>query len=374
VSESSGAAPSYWDYLRVEDLLSLQGGLGDDDGQLSDHELLFVIVHQVYELWFKLVLRELATARDVMNRDPVPDQDLSTACASLHRIVTILDVAARHFAVVETLTTRDFLDFREKLLPASGFQSAQLRELEILLGLQEKDRLHLGWEGSYLDMLKSHDGSESPALARVLARREDRPTFRETLDAWLWRTPIRGSTPDNDGDAATVRAFVDDFLVAQATELAGGEERALQQARSASERERLQGRYAAEKQSAGDFLHAADVAEPDRERRARIRAAVLFIETYRELPLLAWPRELLDGVVSLEQTFVVFRQRHARMVERVIGRRTGTGGSAGVEYLDQTALEYRIFRDVWAIRTVLVRGAAAPPLEDEAFYGFRFQD
>ena len=61
-------------------------------------------------------------------------------------------------------------------------------------------------------------------------------------------------------------------------------------------------------------------------------AAALFVETYRELPLLAWPREVLDSLVELEQQFVVFRQRHARMAERVIGRRAGTGGTAGVAY------------------------------------------
>ena len=106
-------------------------------------------------------------------------------------------------------------------------------------------------------------------------------------------------------------------------------------------------------------------------RRRRIRAAMLFIETYRELPLLAWPREVLDALVELEQQFVIFRQRHARMVERIIGRRTGTGGSAGVDYLDKTALSYRVFRDLWAIRTLQVRRDAAPPLERADFYGFR---
>ena len=75
-------------------------------------------------------------------------------------------------------------------------------------------------------------------------------------------------------------------------------------------------------------------------RRSRIRASILFIWTYPELPLLSWPRELLDQLVALEQVFVVFRQRHARMVERVIGRRTGTGGSAGVDYLDRIVLEF----------------------------------
>ena len=75
--------------------------------------------------------------------------------------------------------------------------------------------------------------------------------------------------------------------------------------------------------------------------------------------------------MSFEQAFVIFRQRHARMVERVIGRRTGTGGSAGVDYLDQTALRYRIFRDVWAVRTLLVQKTELPPLENAELYGFR---
>src|SRR5207244_10080880 len=107
------------------------------------------------------------------------------------------------------------------------------------------------------------------------------------------------------------------------------------------------------------------------ERTRRIRCAMVFIETYRELPLLAWPREVLDALVEVEQLFVIFRQRHARMVERIIGRRTGTGGSAGVDYLDTTALKYRIFRDLWAIRTLQIRRAAAPELENAAFYEFR---
>jgi tryptophan 2,3-dioxygenase len=79
----------------------------------------------------------------------------------------------------------------------------------------------------------------------------------------------------------------------------------------------------------------------------------------------------LDSIVEVEQAFVIFRQRHARMVERMIGRRTGTGGSAGVDYLDQTALRYRVFRDLWAVRTLQVPRSSAPGLENAAFYGFR---
>ena len=78
-----------------------------------------------------------------------------------------------------------------------------------------------------------------------------------------------------------------------------------------------------------------------------------FIESYRDLPLLAWPRLLIDTVVELEEQLVLWRTRHARMVERTIGRRMGTGGSAGVDYLDQTA-RYRIFTELWAVRTLLL--------------------
>jgi tryptophan 2,3-dioxygenase len=105
-----------------------------------------------------------------------------------------------------------------------------------------------------------------------------------------------------------------------------------------------------------------------------LRAAIVFIESYRELPLLAWPREVLDSIVALEQSFLVFRQRHARMVERVIGRRTGTGGSAGVDYLDQTALRYRVFPDLWAVRTLLIRRDVLPPVSDPQRYDFAQPD
>jgi tryptophan 2,3-dioxygenase len=133
---------------------------------------------------------------------------------------------------------------------------------------------------------------------------------------------------------------------------------------------RLERRYEQEKQWARDFLTAKDEPEATRAQASRVRAALVFLESYRELPLLAWPREVLDAIVAFEQAFVIFRQRHARMVERVIGRRTGTGGSAGVDYLDQTSLKYRIFRDVWAVRTLLVKKTDLPALENPAFYGF----
>lgn len=370
-SPSERRIPSYWDYLRVEDLLALQGGVEGDESKISNHEVLFIVVHQVYELWFKLVLRELTTARNLMHQNPVPDQQLSRAASALRRVREILDHCVSHFRVMETLSTRDFLDFRDKLLPASGFQSAQMRELEIVLGLKDEKRIHLGWEGSYMAALRSHDGTPSPALARVERRKADTPSLREAVDAWLWRTPIRASSPDDPGDADVVASFVEDFLAAHRRELDGTLGLAAGQARSGEERERLAERYEQSSASARAFLQAEDTPPEERARRARIRAALVFIESYRALPLLAWPREIVDQIVALEQAFVMFRQRHARMVEREIGRRVGTGGSAGVDYLDQTALHYRIFDDFWAVRTILIRRDAVPHLAEGEFYDFR---
>jgi tryptophan 2,3-dioxygenase len=364
--------PNYGEYLRLQELLALQGGLEGDEAALTNHEVLFIVVHQVYELWFKLALREISLARDVLGKDPVPDQQLSLAVQGLRRVREVFDQATHHFRLVETLTTRDFLDFRDKLLPASGFESAQLRAIEILFGLEDKDRVHLGREGSYLEALRQPGGAETSASRIVLAARENRPTLREAVDAWLHRTPIRGSSPSSADDAAVVASFAQDFLAAHRAEIGDVAQRAARQSAGEADRRMLENRYRAEMEDARRFLLAEDEPEPQRPRRARIRAALVFIESYRELPLLAWPRELCDTLVALEQSFIVFRQRHARMVEREIGRRTGTGGSAGVDYLDATALRYRVFRDFWAVRTLLVRRGATPPLAEADHYDFRF--
>lgn len=360
---------SYWDYIRVEELLGLQGGLDDDESKLCNEEVLFITVHQVYELWFKLVLRELKLARDLFVAEPVAEQELSGAVRSLKRATTTLRIANMHWELMETLPTREFLAFRDKLFPASGFQSAQLRQIEILFGLDEADRIPLGVDSGYRNALRSHDGSESPALARVDAQLADMPTLKDAIEDWLHRTPIDGVGPKDPRAHPSLYAFIDAFLEAHSREIDSIAQRSAGLARTEGDRQRITERYAAEKASVRAFFKPN--AEEGGERRARIRAAMLFIDTYRELPLLAWPRELLDALVELEQLFVIFRQRHARMVERVIGRRTGTGGSAGVDYLDTTALRYRIFRDLWAVRTVQVRRDAAPALTQPDFYAFR---
>lgn len=365
---------NYWDYVRVEDLLALQGGVDGDESKVSNDEALFIVVHQIYELWFKLILRELGAARDLFRQNPVPDQQLASAVRALRRATTLLRQAVSHFEVMETLTTRDFLAFRDRLIPASGFQSAQLREIEIVLGLSDQERIGLGRAGGYREALKEHGGEPSSAYDRVEKRLANGPSLRDVLEDWLFRTPIDASTPDHDDDDARVSAFVAAFVDAHAREAVARIERAQVQGARPVDVETLRERYAGELTSTRAFLTGEDDpgADPaEKRRRRRVRAALVFVESYRELPLLAWPREVIDSILEIEEQLVIFRQRHARMVERVIGRRTGTGGSSGVDYLDKTAVTYRVFRNVWAVRTVLLREGVLPPLAHADFYGFR---
>ncbi|MCH9682943.1 MAG: tryptophan 2,3-dioxygenase [Deltaproteobacteria bacterium] len=364
------AKPTYWDYIKVESLLALQAGLGDDDSALSNDEVLFITVHQIDELWFKLILRELSMVRDCFARSPVPEQSLAAAVRGIRRITMLLHNVAQHFGLMETMTTRDYLAFRDKLSPASGFQSAQMREIEVLMGLPMDQRVSIGSQ-TVLDALRNEDGSASPALDRVQSRLDEHSTLKDTLDEWLYRTPIQGShADDTDGDATAVAQFIEDYLAAHRTQLEEHIEAARRNAADERDVERLRKRFEGECESAARFLRAQDSPQNERARVSRIRAAIVFIESYRELPLLAWPREVVDGMVALEQAFLIFRQRHARMVERVIGRRTGTGGSTGVDYLDQTALRYRVFSDVWAVRTLLLRRDALPPIQHPDLYDF----
>jgi len=362
-------APTYWDYLQLDQLLTLQGGVeGDETDQLPD-ETLFIVVHQAYELWFKLVLRSIRLARDHLDQPLVDEQTIPHVVHHLRRINTILRLGVQQFEVVETLTPQGFLDFRDKLVPASGFQSFQMRELEILVGLEDADRILYG----KVDPVRHIDESahDTPAgrmaVERMAAARAER-SMLTVLSDWLYRTPIQGSSPNDPGDDAVVDGFIQDYLERMDGQYDHSLAR-LMQALDVQDPEAMRTRFDSLRAAARAFLDAETVVPEQRHRVRRVRAAALFIESYRELPLLSWPRLLLDLVVEMEEQIVVWRHRHARMVERLIGRRVGTGGSQGVEYLDKT-VSYRVFRDLWAIRTVLLPKARLPELANPDFYGF----
>ncbi len=371
-SDGAPRPPNYWDYLRLDQLLDIQGGLEDDESRLMPDELHFIVVHQAFELWFKLAIRELRLARDHLAEPRVPEERIPYVVHHLRRVATILRLAVSQFEVMETLTPQDFLAFRDKLVPASGFQSFQMRVLEVLLGIDMDKRVRYGDVDPIAHIRKLAEDSPSSAMALgQLERAMSETTLKGALHAWLYRTPIRGSSPGDAGDDTVVSTFIEDYLARVADLHARQAERL--PAALGVDPDKVAARFAKSTEQARAFMEATDLPEgTDDERRAfvrRVRAALVFIESYRSLPLLAWPRMLIDTIVETEEQLVLWRHRHARMVERVIGRRIGTGGSSGVEYLDKTT-EMRVFTELWTVRTLLLPKRELPPLESAGFYAF----
>src|SRR5207244_9586084 len=125
--DASGRRLSYGSYLHLPELLAVQGGLTQ-----AHDELLFIVVHQVYELWFKVLIHELERVRGAIEAE-----ELRAARHSLARVKVIEDLLVEQVAVLETMAPQDFLTFRSELAPASGFQSVQFREIEFMSGLKD---------------------------------------------------------------------------------------------------------------------------------------------------------------------------------------------------------------------------------------------
>ncbi len=258
--------PSYAEYLNIDELLTLQRPLSE--GPEHD-EMLFIVIHQVYELWFKQVLHELDYANGLLLH-----HDTSRALHTLKRILTILKVMVSQLDILETMTPLEFLSFRDRLESGSGFQSHQFRELEFALGRKDLR-----------------------ALDRYPAGSETRQRLERRLKAGtLWDAFLR--------------------------HLAGS----------------------------GVVVPRADL-ERDVAQRVEPSPALqaVLVDVYRgHSPL----TDLCERLVDLDEGIMEWRYRHVKMVQRTIGTRRGTGGSAGAEYLMST-INQPLFPDLWAIRTEL---------------------
>lgn len=357
--------PTYWSYLRLPELLDLQSGLEADEFDLATDELHFILVHQVFELWFKLVIRELMLAAEELSSPRVPEEKIPFVVHHLGRVNTIFQHAINQFDVMETLDPQDFISFRDKLVPASGLQSYQYRMVEILLGIESDP------ESRYAETIlaglrrMTEQSSSGERIWAAVERVREHVTLRRALVDWLQRTPIDGSLPGDAGDPERVDRFLGDYLEGFRLWQRGALERYLGDGNP----ELLEERLALGLRGARTFLEATDVPETDRVRTRRTRAGLLFIESYRTLPLLAWPRLMLESVVVLEERLLLWRTRHARMVERIIGQRMGTGGTSGADFLHQRNAR-RIFPELWEIRTILLPREHLPALENSRFYEF----
>src|ERR1700730_13225805 len=172
----------YADYIRLDRLLGSQQLQSALHGRPAHDEMLFIIVHQAYELWFKQILWELDAVLAAFRRSPVEEEEVGRAVLHCGRIVEIQRVLIQQVDVLETMTPLDFLDFRNDLIPASGLQSVQFRLIENKLGRRRQDRLQLH-DAPYTSRLTEEDA------ARVEAS-EKEPSLFDLIEVWLERTPF----------------------------------------------------------------------------------------------------------------------------------------------------------------------------------------
>jgi tryptophan 2,3-dioxygenase len=256
---------TYTSYLQLEELLACQKP--KSEGPEHD-EMLFIVIHQVYELWFKQLLHETDHLVALLAEERLDD-----AAFTLKRILTILKVLVHQIDILETMTPLGFLSFRSRLEAASGFQSPQFRELEFLLGRRN------------VRALSYHDGT--PARAQ-LERRLAQPSLWDAFVGLLHR---RGYSVPQE-------------------------------------------------------LLDRDLSGSNPETPA---LHPVLIGIYRSHPELA---ALCERLVDLDEGIQEWRYRHVKMVERTIGMKRGTGGSAGADYLRKTLFQ-PLFPDLWTIRTEL---------------------
>ena len=259
-------AVTYGSYLQLDALLDLQRARSH--GPEHD-EMLFIVIHQVYELWFKQLLHELDRAMALLLA-----ADAGRAQHTLKRVLTILKVMVAQLDILETMTPLEFLSFRSRLEAASGFQSAQFRQIEFVLG--QKSRA---------------------AIERFrTASREQEALERRWREPTLWDAFLR-------------------YLQRQG--------------------------YA--------VPSAAIHRDPTAPLEASIEVQAVLVEVYRRDPQTT---ELCERLVDLDEGVQEWRYRHLKMVERTIGTKPGTGGSAGAKYL-QATVGRPAFPDLWEIRASL---------------------
>ncbi len=330
-------AVNYATYLRLDRILNAQEPESDRHGSPAHDEMLFIVIHQTYELWFKQILFEVEAILATMGQTVIPDNspDLQTIVHRLNRICVILRVAVHQIDILETMTPMDFLDFRDFLRPASGFQSLQFKLLEARLGLQFDERF--GKE-HYLSQLK-------PEEVAVLQTADSRQSLLEQVATWLERMPFFDdpacwpSYPAPAGEGA-----VHPFWFRYRDSYANG----------LQERER--GNLAE-----FDRIFLADASEGRRLSPKACRAA-LFILLYRGYPMLQMPFQLLNFLLEIDELLSTWRYRHMNMVHRMIGTRVGTGGSSGQEYLRAALDKHYIFREVAALNSFLIERRNLPTL------------
>ncbi|HEY0041850.1 MAG TPA: tryptophan 2,3-dioxygenase family protein, partial [Flavisolibacter sp.] len=265
--------------------------------------------------------------------------ELQTVVHRLNRMVVILRVLVHQIDILETMTPMDFLDFRDMLRPASGFQSWQFKLLEAKLGLKFEYR-H-GKEYYTAQLRQEHTD--------VIKKAEEEHSFLHLVNDWLERMPffdreeLWKDFSHQDFWSAYKAAYSNSLAEAEKNNIDAFDEVFFQQRES---------------------LYTFS---------AKANRAALFIMLYRGYPLLQLPFQLLNNLLDIDEQLSTWRHRHMNMVHRMIGTRIGTGGSSGKDYLKSAADKHYIFKEIAQLTSFLIERRKLPqlPKEIETRLGFQ---
>lgn len=338
--DTSQRAPVYYsDYLQLDKILNAQSPESEKENISANDEMLFIVVHQAYELWFKLIIHELGIVRQIFKQDVVPNNspDIYNSLHRLRRICSILELLVNQISIVETMTPLDFLDFRDLLRPASGFQSIQFKIIEAALGLRFEDRFGQEYYLSQLnekDVKRVKDAEAEESLLVLINRWLERMPFLRQPE--FWGQASFTSIAQHPFWKSYRKAYADSLLEVEQGNLNNFDKLFI------NENDYPQGRK----------------LSMDASRNA------LFIMLYRDYPLLHQPFEIISILLEIDELLSSWRHRHIHMVQRTIGKRVGTGGSTGAQYLKSAADSHYIFKEIAELTSFLVSRRDIPPLPE----------
>jgi len=346
---SSPKKEAYSDYLQLDRILESQILLSGHAGTSAHEEMLFIIMHQTYELWFKQIAYDLESILSLFKNK---QQDMETLLVRLQRIQKIFQLLIQQFEVMETMTPLEFLNFRKHLGMMSGFQSFQFRLVEIKLGLKRNERM------LYNRCPFDHD--LKPEQITAVQNAENQPTLFYYIEKWLENIPFLESGAYSFVD--TYKQAFDKMVIVENENLhrhslSAHKKQALEV--SLNEMHRTFGMVF----SKDIYQQRLDAGEAHLSHKAFLGA--LFLKLYHKTPLLNMPNQLLNAIDELSNLFTHWRFRHSLMVQKMIGWKKGTGGSSGVSYLQSTVEKHNIYTDLSYLPMVLIPEAFIPPLPSD---------
>ncbi|KAK6493974.1 tryptophan 2,3-dioxygenase-like [Huso huso] len=350
INKASKGGILYGDYLQLDKIVNAQELQSELKGNKIHDEHLFIVTHQAYELWFKQILWELDSVRDIFINDHVRDErNMLKVVTRINRIAIILKLLVDQFTVLETMTSLDFYDFRDYLTPASGFQSLQFRMLENKIGVPDSLRVPYN-RRHYRDNFK---GKES----EVLLKSEQEPTLLQLVEKWLERTP--GLEEEGFNFWGKLQLNIEEGLkqeIEKTQEKPDSEMKEDSMAELTKQKEVFTSLF-------DEKRHEHLLGKGDRRLSYKALQGALMIYFYREEPRFQVPFQLLTSLMDIDTLMTKWRYNHVCMVHRMIGSKAGTGGSSGYQYLRSTVSDrYKVFVDLFNLATFLIPRHWVPKL------------